>query len=76
MNTVINCDTLQDLPRPPPSHVSRACSNAPVGSHTGSGRTPGNHGQPGGVMQVLSHRLYLITARLKMARLQVRGYLC
>jgi len=35
-----------------------------------------NPGQPEGVMQVLSHRLYLITARLKMARLQVRGYLC
>ena len=37
---------------PTPSHVSRPCSNAPVRSPTGSGRTPDNHGQPGVVMQV------------------------
>ena len=43
----VNCAYLR-----PSSHVSRACSNAPVGWHTGTGWTPGNHGQPGGVMQV------------------------
>ena len=40
-------------PTQAPSHVSRPCSNAPVRSPTGSGWTPGNHGQPGGVRQVL-----------------------
>jgi len=39
---------------PTPSPASRPCSNAPVRSPTGSGRTRGNHGQPGGVMQVLT----------------------
>jgi len=45
MNTVINCGTLQDIPkfsvssRPTPSPVSRACSNAPVRPPTGYGMT-------------------------------------
>jgi len=36
-----------------PSPASRPCSNAPVRSPTGSGRTPGNPGQPGVLMPVL-----------------------
>ena len=47
----VNCA----YPRPP-SPVSRACSNAPVGLHTVSVQdtgSSGNHGQPGRVMRVL-----------------------
>jgi hypothetical protein len=50
----VSVDTVPVCSRDSPSHVSWASSNALVGWHTGSGRTPGNHGQPEGLMRVLS----------------------
>ena len=53
------------IPGKTSSTVAWACSNAPAGWHTGSAQETGpsgNHGQPEGMMQVFSHRLYLGTA--------------